>query len=272
MQRLKALLSDFDGTLATDDKRISPVDRAAVERLVKNGFKFALVTGRMTASARRALANFPFYELIAAYNGAEIVDKNGEILSEKYLSNKDGEELAAFAEERGINCHVYSDKVITPEILPLTKLYAKACDCKVERTGIKTSEFVRENKFSSPKLMFLDEKDKLDEFLPEIEEVFGQRFEIARGGDYMLDFTAKGVDKGFAAREIARLFDTDISLVAAIGDGYNDLPMIEVAGVGIATANAVGKLKDVADCVCENTNGSAVAEVVEKLFSGAISR
>jgi hydroxymethylpyrimidine pyrophosphatase-like HAD family hydrolase len=52
--------------------------------------------------------------------------------------------------------------------------------------------------------------------------------------------------------------------IAAIGDQYNDIDLIEYAGLGIAVANAEDALKEKADIVTiANNNEDAVSEAIE---------
>lgn len=56
---------------------------------------------------------------------------------------------------------------------------------------------------------------------------------------------------------------------AAIGDQVNDLAMIEGAGLGIAMANAIPELHELADHVTLDHNESGVAHAIEHILSGA---
>ena len=51
------------------------------------------------------------------------------------------------------------------------------------------------------------------------------------------------------------------------GDGFNDVSMIQYAGLGVAMANAQERVKEVADYItrCDNDH-DGIAEVIEKFF------
>ena len=64
---------------------------------------------------------------------------------------------------------------------------------------------------------------------------------------------------------IGTIFNIKREEMIAIGDGYNDLPMIEYAGLGIAMANAPEGVKQKSDYTTENSNNNdGIAEVIEK--------
>jgi hypothetical protein len=81
------------------------------------------------------------------------------------------------------------------------------------------------------------------------------------------------VDKGRGLREAARLVDLAPQEVVAIGDHYNDLEMLRVAGYGIAVANAPPGVQETADYVCSASYGEGFCEGVhhvwERLTVGA---
>jgi len=59
----------------------------------------------------------------------------------------------------------------------------------------------------------------------------------------------------------------DYSQVAFIGDDLLDLPLVRRAAFGVAVANAVDELKEVADYITEKTGGcGAVREVIEYIL------
>ena len=53
----------------------------------------------------------------------------------------------------------------------------------------------------------------------------------------------------------------------AVGDNYNDLPMIEAAGLGAAMLNSPEDIKEKADYVSENDcDNDGLAEIVNKFI------
>ena len=73
------------------------------------------------------------------------------------------------------------------------------------------------------------------------------------------------VSKGSALKFIADKLGLNVKDFVAIGDSENDIEMLEVAGFGVAVANADLKLKEVADLVTSKPNGDGVVEALEFL-------
>lgn len=54
--------------------------------------------------------------------------------------------------------------------------------------------------------------------------------------------------------------------VIGIGDGYNDFPLLEAAGLAVAMGNAVPELKAIADYIAPTVDEDGVAAVIEKFI------
>ena len=89
-------------------------------------------------------------------------------------------------------------------------------------------------------------------------------------GGLLLSLSPARADKG---RALAYLAQTMLGLerrqVAAIGDGLNDVGMLEYAGIGIAMGQARDAVKAAADAVAPDIESDGVAAAIEGLVSGA---
>ena len=74
----------------------------------------------------------------------------------------------------------------------------------------------------------------------------------------------KGLSKGNSLLEIAKLYDIDQADIISFGDEMNDFTMIEVAGVGVAMANAVDEIKEIADYVTLSNDEDGIGDYLEK--------
>lgn len=82
-----------------------------------------------------------------------------------------------------------------------------------------------------------------------------------------VEFNPAGVNKGTAMLELADKLGIAHDEVIAIGDNFNDLPMLQKAGLSVCVANGRDEIKAIADYVTENDNEhGAVAEVINKFI------
>lgn len=79
----------------------------------------------------------------------------------------------------------------------------------------------------------------------------------------------EGVDKAYGLAAALRELDIAPEETIAVGDAENDLPLLRLAGCGVAVANALPLLKKQADWVTHGEAGAGVIEVVDRELSSA---
>lgn len=75
------------------------------------------------------------------------------------------------------------------------------------------------------------------------------------------------VDKGQGLIKLAELLGIDISETIAVGDNYNDMPMLKVAGLSVAAQNAVEDVQKACDVTTmADNNEGVIAEIIERFI------
>ena len=83
-------------------------------------------------------------------------------------------------------------------------------------------------------------------------------------GLWAVDFTRSGVDKASATLEMARMIEVHAGHMVAVGDSYNDLPLLRLCGLGIAMGDAPDELKAIADYVAPPVEEDGLAVAIEE--------
>ena len=103
----------------------------------------------------------------------------------------------------------------------------------------------------------------MDAQISKLPKQLSEDFEVFKSREIILEVMPKGVHKAEGLKLLSDYLGIDQSQVMAMGDEENDLTMLEWAGLGVAMANGVGKVKAVADAVTIKTNEeSGVAEAI----------
>ena len=76
----------------------------------------------------------------------------------------------------------------------------------------------------------------------------------------------QNLNKAYTLHKLLEHLNLDRSQLIACGDGYNDLPMIEFAGLGVAMGNAVDEVKAAANYVTATNDEDGIAQVIEKFI------
>ena len=93
--------------------------------------------------------------------------------------------------------------------------------------------------------------------------------DVSYSSNRYIEFNHQGVNKGQGLKKLADILGVDIKDTIAIGDNFNDLSMIKVAGLGVGVQNTVENMKKECDVITKATNNeNAVAEVISKYILG----
>ncbi len=260
------IISDFDGTLANDNHEISAAVRSAISAYVESGGVFAVITGRMTSSILPQVRSLGLKGLVAGYQGTVIADiESGKLLRCSGLSYSEAIEICTEVNKIGGKCNLYCDETLYSERAEddeLLKLYVEVT--KAKTVSLKTSaiEFLNEKKPFCQKITALVMPEDRDSVYKTLSEKLGDKYDITYSAVVLVEISPKDDNKGEALKFIAEKYNIPIERTVAVGDSLNDLPMIKVAGVGIATANAEEILKKAADYTTVSNNDGAVAAVI----------
>ena len=98
----------------------------------------------------------------------------------------------------------------------------------------------------------------------DFRRLFGDQIEITTSKPQYLEFTHKEATKGRALEYLANLKGIERESVIAIGDSYNDISMLQYAGLAIAMGNAPEEVKAHADYVTGINDEDGVAQAIHR--------
>ncbi len=263
--KYKVIISDYDGTFVRDDKSLSKEQLQAVKDFISRGGYFVICTGRMTSGIDDLLIKDGLLGYLASFNGGEIVDlKSGKTLFKKQLSNKTCVEICKYADKTGLILQGYPNRdfATTPNN-SRADFYQKITGRESIITENLTDYFISTG-LPSTKMLFFDEKERLDYYFEDICNTFGDTCNVARSNDLQIDITAKGISKGSAVEMIGKLCGVSIDEIICVGDAGNDIPMLKVAGFPIAVGNAQDNVKQICKEVVVSNNNDAIKFIIEK--------
>ena len=120
--------------------------------------------------------------------------------------------------------------------------------------------------FPVVKFLMLEDGDYLAMVEPKVKAALGRDYSVYRSEPYFLEVLPKGIDKAASLERLLSRLGMGKEQMIACGDGYNDLSMIQYAGLGVAMENAVFPVKKAADYVTYSNDNDGVAHVVEKFM------
>ncbi len=258
------IVLDLDDTLLRDDHTISPRTKEALMKAQEAGVKVVLASGRPTYAMRpiaKELHLEEFGSFLLSFNGAKITNcKTNEELFSSTLTPETVHHLYDISKRENVWILTYvGDSIVTDEI-------CKHTETEHIITGLPISEVTSfKEAVTEPvvKILMLEDPERLAVVEKKLQEELRGELSVMRSKPFFLEFTENGVTKGTSLAQLINKLGIKQEEVIAMGDSYNDLAMIEFAGLGVAMGNAPDDIKAKANYVTDTNMNDGVAKVVE---------
>jgi hypothetical protein len=263
VNRPKLVALDLDGTLVEPLKPVRPRVVASVRAAQAAGVRVTLVTGRMFVGAEPFVRLLSIEGPIVCYQGAVIADAlTGRFEREIALPNAIALRIYEAAKPRGYHVQFYrDDRFYVEQRNTYSDLYARISGSEPIVVPSLPAAFAGRD---STKVNIVTEPDKTPECLALMKEVCGDDAYVTRSNPEFVEMLSPKVDKGVALALVASELGIAIEDVLAIGDSYNDLPLLRTAGFGVAMGSGPPELKAEADAVVGDVEHDGVAEAIER--------
>lgn len=286
---VKLIASDMDGTLLSPNLSVSEYNKEAILEAQKQGIEFLVATGRDHTEARPPLEEVGLDCVLITGNGAQAIDKDGEILFTHSIEKAKVKQILSILDSHQLYYElmttdgVYSSSqpkrlesftnLIASHVPHITYKMAIAM-ASAHLTMLKVTfvedyaEVIEHEKIEILKIITFNEAGQ--KVLMPIADELRQLDELYITSSYPnnIEINHYQARKGFAVKEVAELKGISMAEVMAIGDNHNDMSMLEVAGVSFAMGNAEPEVKTTAkyltDTNAENGVGKAIYRVIEE--------
>ncbi len=270
MRKIKLIALDLDGTLLDPEKKLSAQNAAALARAAEEGIEIVPATGRFYRGMPQIIRELPFVRYVITINGAQVFDTvrqetvcASEIPRERAVEVMErfdgmpviydcyqdgwGRMTQAFydrAEEFAANVHSLDmiKNLRTP--VPELKAYLKERPNGVQKIQI----FFKDMQLRARMLKTLPEE------FPDLV--------VTTSIVNNIEFNSRDATKGVALKKLAARLEIPIEETMAFGDDFNDIPMLEAAGIGVAMGNAGEEVRRAADYVTDGCDHSGVAHAM----------
>lgn len=248
-KEITTIISDLDGTLLGQGTELEPALFPLIRQLKERGVSFVAASGRQYKNMQLLFEPIADEILFVCENGSLVV-KNGKTVFARYMPRELCFELLAdMFSIPGTETIVSSER----------NLYTLA----------SRQEFIRRmNQFLRPDIDMVEDYrmitgriNKISIWWPEgipdekekwFQKKYHGRLQVVDGGNGWLDFTAEGVNKGMALRELARLEGFSMEKALCFGDSENDIAMFQECAVSYAMATGREHVKAEADYICRD--------------------
>lgn len=267
MSKEKHLIAlDLDGTLLTDDKRISERNKNAVAKAIEAGHIVCIATGRPHRASINYYKELNLNTPMVNFNGALIHHPNDHRWDAVHSP------LGIRTAQKIIHtCYEFGVKNILAEIMDdvyldqhdeemMSIFHATSKDHPITIGSLKT------NLKSDPtSILIHPTPEQVQELRQHLNDEHAEVIEHRKWGApwHVIEIVRAGMNKAVGLNKIAHYFHIPQDRIIAFGDEDNDLEMLEFAGVGVAMDNAISELKDVSTHTTSSNENDGIANFLE---------
>jgi Cof subfamily protein (haloacid dehalogenase superfamily) len=268
MKRIRLVALDLDGTLISSKLQISETVKDAISRARATGVIFTMVTGRMFAAAKPFATAIEIDGPMVCYQGAaSYVVATGERTSHVPLSLEAGVRIFARARSEGVRALGYfEDRLYAEADDAFTRAYTALARVEAHIVG-PLDQFFRER--PTTKINCVMDVAKAGAYVEELRAWLGDAAYVTRSQPDFVEIIDHGVDKGRALEAVAKYYRVALDETMAVGDSWNDVPLLTRAGFGVAMGSAPPELTAKADAIVGNVENDGVAEAIERFVLSA---
>ena len=262
----RVIALDLDGTLTNHDKIVTEATRQALAEAQDNGAVVVLASGRPTYGIM-PIADCLELErrggFILAYNGGKIVDcQTMQTLYSQCLPDTVLPEIHDYAHKKGYALLGYSGSEIITES-PDDKYVGE--ESRINKMPIRPVDNLLEHLEKHPtKLLMTGDPTEMVKAEEELASILGNRMDVFRSAPFFIELVPKGIDKARSLQRLLNHIGYTPSDMIAFGDGYNDISMLRLAGMGVAMANAAPEVRAEADYVTLSNEEDGVAAALTR--------
>lgn len=270
---IKLFAFDIDGTLLDSSISMPEENINALRKLNESGIKTVLASGRVLTSIKYYQEMIGYDNPIVATNGTVIALDSKNIHKSYYIDDEILKDLYEFCKAYKLDFHFYDEENYYTNRVNLDRIkhlkinndygmnYQVDLIIKKDPVSYLLSKGKSANKFQIAGI----DTNKLsqEEIVKKVNEEFADKLYITSSGSNIIELSNKNSSKWNSISEICEILGISRKEVAAIGDSYNDLPMIENAKIGFAMGNANETLKEKADIIVGDNDSSGIVEACD---------
>ena len=264
----KLLVLDIDGTLTNSKKQITQATKEALLRIQEKGMKIAIASGRPTPGTRYVAENLElarFGNYVLSFNGARIINyATKEVVLDKTIPAEMVGILCEEARKNRVGIMTYDNEyaLAGTDVDKYMDWEAKINNISIQRVG----HFKDSIDFPVNKCLMTADPDYLVQVEKKLKDKYAGSLNIFRSEPYFLEIMPKGIDKASVLKRFLSYLGISREEIICCGDGYNDLTMIQYAGLGVAMANARPEVIAVADYVTASNDEDGIVQVIDEFI------
>ncbi|OHD11281.1 MAG: hypothetical protein A2086_12835 [Spirochaetes bacterium GWD1_27_9] len=251
MSNYKLVAFDLDGTLLNSDMTLAKKTIDNLHRIIDKNIKCAIISGRNLSDILSLINDLDFCYL-SSLSGALIYNNStSEIEYLRSIQKESSIKLIDFLIKNDLITNIFTTNNIyisKYSSLYFSKLYQASLKPKM------IDSLNLDENILSIQILLKNDKE-LDIIKEDIKNKFNN-LEIFNAGYSCLQINQKEANKGAALKFIADKLNIQLTQTIAVGDSEMDLPMLNIAGMGIGMKNSKNHLLDKVKFITKKDNNN----------------
>ena len=257
--KYKAVALDLDGTLLDSQGDVSEKNKNKIQALSDAGVIVILATGRYYVQMSSVLNRLNFTGILISTDGAVTIDVNQKkVLRDYSFHIHDVEETIRLCREREI--HVAVNTAFHYYVESISDFHQE----HYQKYSTKYANIPDLLEIKEPILKFVVSDHRFMNGWQHVE--YGEHLRKRADAEHYKEIVHQNTCKTNAIRDVLNQYQIPPEELIAIGDYYNDIDMLEFAGMGIAMGNAPDEVKRIANDVALTNDEDGVCYALEKYF------
>ena len=274
--RYDLVVLDLDGTILEKEFEggYSPRVRQAIAAVQASGVPVTIATGRTLDFVRTQTPLLGITTPVVTTQGAVVGDPiSGEVFYEADMPLDVARAVAAWADAtRRVTIFYFSNRDGTTTLYQNREVWQPAIYDHwfgmPRRIQPSLSALLAASDHPPLKFISVNDASAEADLTPILQEQFGPTMLMTRTHALLIEGTAAGVDKGSGLLHLLERLQIAPQRVLAVGDNENDIPMLKIAGMGVAMGQATAKVKAAAQWIAPSIAQDGAAVAMEKFVLG----
>lgn len=267
MNKFKMICLDIDGTLLNSKHQITAKTKEVLKIAAnEKNIPVILVSARMPKGIIFLQKELEICEPIICYSGSLILDKEKNSLSSEAIAISSVEKLYKLVKDTKVHMSLYKDdEWYIEEMDEWAKQESEITNIIPNIVNFNSLfEAWREKNIGPNKILCMSKPENILALNNAVKNNDRENLNIYPSKPTYLEIMPKKASKTSAIDLLSKKLNIEKSEIIAMGDNYNDMDMLEFAGMGIAMGNAPDKVKAIANKVTCTNDEDGVAAAVEK--------
>ena len=281
---MKLFVTDLDGTLLNSAHELTDHSKATIKKAMAMKIPVCIATGRSYRDILQIFKDFEKMPYIISSNGASLYDESGKKLHGVSIPKNQVREIVNY-----LKAHHLQFEVADDDYTYVTKWGIDLLKKELEDVGVKDQRKKKELEndvlgivLSQGNLRIVSSIDDMLEKITSVNSIssisaylnkinqamenftMDKRIRTFSSWKYNFEMTNRDTSKGIALKALCEKLQIDLKDIVVVGDNYNDLSMLKIAGYKVAMENAVENVKSLADEVILSNDDDGVAHFLQE--------